>query len=599
MDKFVTRTTKVVEPAPAERHKPDGPHQPKSQPKRKYDEGYLALGFTATAVGAEERPMCVLCLKPLAADSMRPNKLRRHLETTHPSHVNKPIDFFQRKLAEYRQQENRMVKAASANGKAQMASYRVAYRIAQCKKPHTIAEQLILPAALDMVSVMLDETSAAKLKAVPLSNDTIARRIWDISSDLEEQLIEKLKESRFALQVDKATDSNKDCLFLSYVRFVNCESLCEELLFCKYIKNRATADELFKIMDSYLKEHHLKWENCVGFCSDGAQTMAGSRKGLQALIKRVAPDAHWTHCVIHREALASRQLSPELNEVLTEVVSVVNFIKIRPLKARLFSALCEEMGADHTSVLFHSEARWLSRGKVLSRVFELRAEIRMFLEEEHMYEAASKFCDEQFLLKLAYLSDVFGKLNELNLQLQGKDKHLPHLADKITAFSRKLEVWGRRLDQPNIDVFENLSEVAETTDSGATTVIPCIKQHISSLRGLFQKYFPINSAQYAWVMDPFNAAAPADFSSAEEDQFIEMTSDSTLRLRFKAQTLSEFWFGVEREYPLIGQRAACILLPFATSYLCEMGFSAVASLKTKYRSQLNIEHGGIKPAPPL
>lgn len=81
------------------------------------------------------------------------------------------------------------------------------------------------------------------------------------------------------------------------------------------------------------------------------------------------------------------------------------------------------MGADHTSVLFHSESRWLSQGKVLSRVFELRAEIRIFLEEEPMYKAASKF------------SDVFGKLNELNLQLQGKDKHLPHLADKINAFS--------------------------------------------------------------------------------------------------------------------------------------------------------------------
>lgn len=450
--------------------------------------------------------MCVLCLKPLAADSMRPNKLRRHLETTHPSHATKPLDFFKRKLAEYRQQEQRMVKAASVNCQAQIASYKVAYRIAQCKKPHTIAEQLILPAALDMVTAMMDEKSAAKLKTIPLSNDTIARRICDISNDLEDQLIQKIKEIRFALQVDEATDSNKDSLFISYVRFVNSESMCEDLLFCKYIKKRATADELFKIMDSYLKEHDLKWDNCVGFCSDGAQTMAGKRNGLQALIKKVAPDAHWTHCVIHREALASRQLSPELNEVLTEVVGIVNFIKTRPLKARLLSALCEEMGADHTSVLFHSEARWLSRGKVLSRVFELRVEIGLFLEEERMYEAASKFSDEQFLLKLAYLSDVFGKLNELNLQLQGKDKHLPHLADKITAFSRKLEAWGRRLDQQNVDVFENLSEVAETIHTGATTVIPCIKQHISSLREMFQKYFPNNSAQYAWVMDPFSAA---------------------------------------------------------------------------------------------
>ncbi len=65
---------------------------------------------------------------------------------------------------------------------------------------------------------------------------------------------------------------------------------------------------------------------------------------------------------------------------------------------------------------------------------------------------------------------------------------------------------GQAPRQQNTDVFENLSEVAENTDSGATTVIPCIKQHISSIKELFQKYFPNNSAQYAWVMDPFNAA---------------------------------------------------------------------------------------------
>ncbi len=51
------------------------------------------------------------------------------------------------------------------------ASYKVAYRIAQCKKPHTIAEELILSGALDMVSAMTDETNAVKLKAVPMSND--------------------------------------------------------------------------------------------------------------------------------------------------------------------------------------------------------------------------------------------------------------------------------------------------------------------------------------------------------------------------------------------------------------------------------------------
>ncbi|KAL6475825.1 hypothetical protein MHYP_G00168650 [Metynnis hypsauchen] len=205
--------------------------------------------------------------------------------------------------------------------------------------------------------------------------------------------------------------------------------------------------------------------------------MAGMRKGVQALIKKASPNAKWTHCVIHREALASRHLSSELSTVMTDIIGVVNFIKTRPLKTRVFSAICEEMGAEHQAVLFHSEARWLSRGKVLSRVFELREEIRMFLIQEHKYEVAIKFGDENFLAKLAYLSDIFGRLNELNLQLQGKDKHLPQVTDKISSFTRKLAMWG--------------------------------------------------SSQYDWVRDPFNAPAPTGFSSAEEDQFIDMTSDMT------------------------------------------------------------------------
>uniref|UniRef100_A0A1A8MC43 BED-type domain-containing protein n=2 Tax=Nothobranchius TaxID=28779 RepID=A0A1A8MC43_9TELE len=60
---------------------------------RKYDKADVALGFTMNTVGNEERPICVFCLKTLAADSMESNKLKRHLETLHPSYVNKPLDF--------------------------------------------------------------------------------------------------------------------------------------------------------------------------------------------------------------------------------------------------------------------------------------------------------------------------------------------------------------------------------------------------------------------------------------------------------------------------------------------------------------------------
>ena len=79
-------------------------------------------------------------------------------------------------------------------------------------------------------------------------------------------------------------------------------------------------------------------------------------------------------------------------------------------------------------------------------------------------------------------------------------------------------------------------------------------------------------------------------TSAHQRRNSGVTSDSTMRLQFKSKTLAAFWIGVEKDYPLLGKRALAILLRFATSYLCEIGFSAVASIKTKYRSKQDIEN---------
>lgn len=80
--------------------------------------------------------------------------------------------------------------------------------------------------------------------------------------------------------------------------------------------------------------------------------------------------------------------------------------------------LCDELGSEYVQLLLHTEVRWLSRGKVLSRLFELHREVQVFLQDKD-FPISDVFEDTVWLSQLAYLSDIFSCLNELNLRLQG------------------------------------------------------------------------------------------------------------------------------------------------------------------------------------
>ena len=114
-------------------------------------------------------------------------------------------------------------------------------------------------------------------------------------------------------------------------------------------------------------------------------------------------------------------------------------MKSRPLQSRLFSLLCEDYGSKHKTLLLHTEVRWLSRGKTLTRLLVLRAELQMFLSDTS-FNLKDRLYDKTWLFRLSFMADIFQKRNELNLSLQGKQQTTVFQAcNKITAFKRKLD----------------------------------------------------------------------------------------------------------------------------------------------------------------
>lgn len=559
---------------------------------RKYCEEYIKYGFSYVGDKNCPKPQCIVCGDILSNGCMKPSLLLRHLQTKHANYKNKDPSFFKR-LEKNKNKYNLTSYLRSSNNdleNAIEASYLVSYRIAKCGKNHTIAENLVLPCIKDVVRCMLGEDQEKKINNIPLSNNTISRRIQDMSDDVEQTIISRIKNSIFfAIQVDESTDVTNYAILLVIARYLIDDKQEENLLLCHVLTERTRGEDIFNAINSYFNNNGIDWAKCCGLCTDGAKSMSGIYSGLRGHVMKVAPNISWSHCCIHRQSLASKNLPGYLKVVLEEAIKVVNFIKSRPLNSRCFQALCHEMESIHSTLIFHTEVRWLSRGKVLSRLFELRQEIQIFFEN-HPFKFASKLHDEKWLQALAYLADIFLQINKLNLTLQNNTTTIFSASDKIESMMKKIDFWKSCIENGQPEVFENLfSYLSENNLRITSQLNQQIVEHLSALKSEFRKYFPKPDRANYWISNPFEKEyfEMANLSIKEKELLIDLSSDSTLKSKFKKEELLNFWAALYNEFGLISQKAIKFLLPFTSTELVEKAFSSYVFIKNKYRNKLN------------
>ena len=179
--------------------------------------------------------------------------------------------------------------------------------------------------------------------------------------------------------------------------------------------------------------------------------MKGRKNGLVALVQNKleeegVEEGIALHCIIHQQALCSKCL--KFDDVMSVVVKCINQIRSRGLKHRMFPAFLEKIESEYEDVLYLTCVRWLSRGNVLKRFFELRAEVKDFMEKHGV--AVPVLSDPKWLMDLALFVDITHKLNALNKKLQDQGQLVSAAYDNVRAFCTKLMLWKAQLSQTSL-----------------------------------------------------------------------------------------------------------------------------------------------------
>ena len=125
------------------------------------------------------------------------------------------------------------------------ASNEVALLVAKNMKAHTIGESTALPAAKILVENVIGVETAAKLKIISLSNNTVKNRIEKMFIDISDQ-VRFVKDSKFgfSMPLNESTDITNNAQLLVYVRYTTqdtndmCKGICNRMIhfsyYCKY-----------------------------------------------------------------------------------------------------------------------------------------------------------------------------------------------------------------------------------------------------------------------------------------------------------------------------------------------------------------------------
>lgn len=557
--------------------------------------------------------VCLICQSSIAIP--KKGNVERHFRTVHGKYeadFPPKSELRKRKVKELKSQlsgqQSLFTQHSSKAKAATEASFRVSRVIVKNMKSFQegeIMKEAFVEAAESLFGDFKNKAEImSSIKALQLSRHTVTRRCEAMAEDVTQQMWKDIGDCEcFSLQLDESTDVSDTAQVCVYIPMVFSDMTAkEELLTVIPLKEHARGEDIFLSFKNFIENTQLPLYKLVSITTDGAPAMVGRVNGFIAKCRQddAFPDFVNYHCIIHQQALCAKMLN--MKEIMDVATKIACSIRAKALQRRLFRAHLEKADSDHSELLLHTDVRCLSRGKFLQRFRELCPEIKEFFRETGHAEY-KQLNDEQWLLDLAFLTDLTNKLNDLNQELQGKDKTVTDMISSVNAFKRKIKHLSSKLQRHDLANFPNLKSELETQGKACAQLSSAryteqIDNCLSEFDRRFQDFATLEPVA-TFMCYLFQEDAEIDSlaskiatlfhlnSSGVEDEILSLQAD----IELKARAHGHFWnLLTEKKYPNMRKCATSLTALFGSTYLCESAFSHMKIIKSQYRSTMTDEH---------
>ena len=318
----------------------------------------------------------------------------------------------------------------------------------------------------------------------------------------DDELKELLQNTSFiGLMVDESVDIAVNKNLIIYIKLLIDGEL--KIVFGDIVKvGDGKSQTILQAIVKFMKDRGIEFSKLVGFASDGANVMIGSKQGVATRLKHINPNVITIHCAAHRLALAAfhgAKAFPPLMDLQRSVTLIFNFFQYSATRYERVRNLHAILQTQVKKFKKPTSVRWLSVESAISAVVEswpvLLLSFENEFEENKIPEAkclSQKINSYRFLAKACMVLDVLIPIGKLSKVFQKDLIDVDTMNSTLDATITALETMKTTPGPTYIEHDTALNNL-KPSDTALRAIESLRKRYITVVIAELRKRFPQNT----------------------------------------------------------------------------------------------------------